>query len=343
MKAVHVSSGVAPVKYGCGDWVWCLWNDQECRWQVLGDYEDIWRFRLQNPLCRNSAASASLLVASSGSLIEVGLLFTVHDPLGLTCPCCQECTYPPARGLAKYFADSCRWELITVECRSSSSSSSPSSESSIPSSSSRESSSPSSSPSSESSSPSSSSRESSLPSSPSPSSLCPCTGECLYQAYFDGEWFSWAYLGESTCAAPCSCLPPDYEPSYGGEIGYGTCVGPCSSSSPSSPSPSSSEPSSSPPPAASRPAARRRAASRLAARRRPAARRRAASRLAVRRRRRAASRPAARRHRPVASRPAARRRPPAASRQAAGRQAAGRQAASRPAAGRRVPPGWSGT
>ena len=46
MKDAHVSDGLAPVKYGCGDWVWCIWNDQDCRWQVLGDYEDIWRFEL---------------------------------------------------------------------------------------------------------------------------------------------------------------------------------------------------------------------------------------------------------------------------------------------------------
>ena len=48
--ALHKSTGQLPAKFGCGDWVWCHWNDHECRWQVLSPYEDHWRFKLLTPV-----------------------------------------------------------------------------------------------------------------------------------------------------------------------------------------------------------------------------------------------------------------------------------------------------
>ena len=38
--ALHTSTGLWPARFGEKDWVWCFWNDHECRWQVLAIYED---------------------------------------------------------------------------------------------------------------------------------------------------------------------------------------------------------------------------------------------------------------------------------------------------------------
>ena len=110
-----------------------------------------------------------------------------------------------------------------------------------PSSESSESESESSSESNESSSvPSESSPPSESASEPSSEDECPCEGQCVYSALMglDGLFF-WSALDLSTCAAPCSCRQPSYEPTFFGEIALGSCWGPCESSESSAPSESS--------------------------------------------------------------------------------------------------------
>jgi hypothetical protein len=167
--ALHTSTGLWPQRFGEKDWVWCFWNDHECRWQILASYEDHWRFQLLEPLPRCGSALAKL-VLFDGVYCPVDLTFTVVDSIGIVWPDDQggssggPVVIPAGTyGIAKHFADSDQWEVLVLGegCCPKSSSSSPSSRS--PSSSSSPSS-PTSSPSS-----SDSSQLSSPPSSQSPS------------------------------------------------------------------------------------------------------------------------------------------------------------------------------
>ncbi len=79
---LHKAEGLWPSKYGCRDWVWCHWNDHECRWQILGTYEDHWRFKLLGPLepCREAAAQLVLYDPLKEKWRTVGLTFMVCSP-----------------------------------------------------------------------------------------------------------------------------------------------------------------------------------------------------------------------------------------------------------------------
>jgi hypothetical protein len=143
--ALHSSTGLLPSKFGEKDWVWCFWNEYECRWQVLAEYEDHWRFQLLEPL-RPCGTALAKLVLYDGTYCPVDLTFSVVDSIGLFKP--EETssgssggpTPIPAGtyGFAKHFADSDKWEVYALGegcCpKSSSSSGSPSSQSSSPSS-----------------------------------------------------------------------------------------------------------------------------------------------------------------------------------------------------------------
>jgi hypothetical protein len=191
--ALHTSTGLLPSKFGANDWVWCFWNEYECRWQVLAEYEDHWRFKLIEPLQRCGSALANL-VLFDGTYCPVALTFTVTDSIGILKPDEPTSSAGPSvipagtYGVAKHFADSDNWEVLALGegcCPKSSSSGSPysaaSSRSSLssfsfqPSSFSRDPSSPSSPLSSDSSQPSSypSSDESDLPSPTSSSNESP--------------------------------------------------------------------------------------------------------------------------------------------------------------------------
>ena len=125
---LHRSTGLVPAKHGCGDWVWCVWNEQECRWQAIAPYEDHWRFRLQTPLLRCGSAQAQLVMFQGGQWCPVPLVFTVHDSVGVVCPThcqgpagsgdcdCSSLDFAPAGtfGVAKHYADSCRWEVLAL-------------------------------------------------------------------------------------------------------------------------------------------------------------------------------------------------------------------------------------
>lgn len=243
MKNSHVSDGLAPVKYGCGDWVWCIWNDQDCRWQVLGDYEDIWRFELTGELKCNGSANAQVVVNEQ----LISLYIQVFDSLKLTANLPGQKAESRVRGAAKYWADSCRWEVIAIGGKCSSSS--PSSGSSSSGSSSSSSPSSSSPPSSSSSSPPPSSSPSS-----SPPPVCDFSGSvtvgtgALYRSgnsvcqsmvtmvFQGGQLCSVAAAGTS-CVDVCDC----------GSSSSSSAPSSSPSSSPPSSSPSSSPPSSTPP------------------------------------------------------------------------------------------------
>lgn len=64
---LHKQTGLFPAKFGCGDWVWCHYDEQEGRWQVLSPYEDLWRFKLLSSLSRCGSASAQLVLYQGAS------------------------------------------------------------------------------------------------------------------------------------------------------------------------------------------------------------------------------------------------------------------------------------
>ena len=80
--ALHKSTGRVPARFGSGDWVWCPWNEYENRWQVLGDYEDHWRFVLSSSLTRCGSASAALVLYDGTKWCPQPLVFTVVDCAG---------------------------------------------------------------------------------------------------------------------------------------------------------------------------------------------------------------------------------------------------------------------
>jgi len=122
-------TGAFPAKFGQGDWVWCHYNEQEGRWQVLGTYEDHWRFVLLSELPRCGSALAQLVLYHGGAWCPVDLTFTVNDAVGIVCPdlcntptssgngcTCGTATSVPAGtyGIAKHYADSGKWEVLAL-------------------------------------------------------------------------------------------------------------------------------------------------------------------------------------------------------------------------------------
>ena len=116
------STGQVPSKHACGEWAWCVWHDQESRWQLLEGYEDHWRFKLLTPLSKCGSAQAQLVLYSTGYWCPVPLTFTVHDAIGLAnwetivdSGGNVSLGVPAGTfGVAKHFADSCKWEVLTL-------------------------------------------------------------------------------------------------------------------------------------------------------------------------------------------------------------------------------------
>ncbi len=120
------TTGVWSAKFGRGDWVWCIWNERESRWQILAPHEDHWRFELLTALNRCSSALAQLVLYRDGSWRPVNLTFTVHDSVGIVGAegCAANASgsgnaaasAAPAgsHGIAKHFADSGKWEVLAL-------------------------------------------------------------------------------------------------------------------------------------------------------------------------------------------------------------------------------------
>lgn len=110
-------------KFGCGDYVWCFWNDHECRWQIIGPPEDHIRFELSEPLVRGGSAAAKLRILLDGSYFTTDVDLTVYDAHELVDACNG---FALGYGIAKWMNDGCRLEVIGIGnfCEDSSSSSS---------------------------------------------------------------------------------------------------------------------------------------------------------------------------------------------------------------------------
>jgi hypothetical protein len=116
VRTLHQSQGVWPMKFGDHDWVWCLFDEQESRWQIMGGYEDHWRFTLLENLTACGSALAQLRLWTGAGWSSVGLMFVVYDSVGLRkiWEASSDSIPAGACGIAKYFADSEKWEIVTI-------------------------------------------------------------------------------------------------------------------------------------------------------------------------------------------------------------------------------------
>jgi len=115
-------------RFDDGDWVWCTFNAQSGRWEVLGAFEDIWRFVLTEPLAACGEAEAKLWFNGNDcnpTCEESNVCFTVYDPVGVVNSAAFATTSGvPAGtlGYAKYFADEQWFEVLALgNCQYSSS------------------------------------------------------------------------------------------------------------------------------------------------------------------------------------------------------------------------------
>ena len=84
LKEQLVAGGCIPMLDGCCEQLWAKWNCSEERWEVDAKYDDLWRFELQEDLCRGDCAQAELLLGCCGAAIDnTGVTFEVCDTLNL--------------------------------------------------------------------------------------------------------------------------------------------------------------------------------------------------------------------------------------------------------------------
>jgi hypothetical protein len=99
-----------------GDRVFCLWNRQSGRWEILAPPLDVWRFELKTALEPGSWATACLLACPSGYDADVHAEFDVFDALdGMLRGRAKTQDRPGTRGYAKFMPDSDRWEILALE------------------------------------------------------------------------------------------------------------------------------------------------------------------------------------------------------------------------------------
>lgn len=115
VQALHKDTGYWPAKLAHGAWAWAIYNDDTLRWELLAEYEDIWRFELQEDLNSLSEASAKLVLRQGSSWDVVDLAFNVTDSLGMV-P--DSVAVSGTQGYAKYFADSDKWEVLALQATS---------------------------------------------------------------------------------------------------------------------------------------------------------------------------------------------------------------------------------
>jgi hypothetical protein len=114
----------APIKtpsVGTGDRVWATFNEQSGRWEICPPRPLI-RFELDTPLTEGGSATVTELIWTGSDWTAVGATLTVYDALNMFA------STSPCRGIAGYWSDSMRWEVIQLDpdccCSVSSSSSS---------------------------------------------------------------------------------------------------------------------------------------------------------------------------------------------------------------------------
>jgi hypothetical protein len=103
--------------FRCGDRVFCFWNRQSGRWEIISPPQDIWRFELKTALTPCSHATAYLLEDHSGCLEEnIHVEFDVYDAFdGTLRGQAKTETAPGTQGYAKFMPDSGRWEIIYLQ------------------------------------------------------------------------------------------------------------------------------------------------------------------------------------------------------------------------------------
>jgi hypothetical protein len=102
--------------FRAGDRVFCLWNRQSGRWEVLAPPLDVWRFELKTALQPGLSATAYLLPFDEAYAEDAKVEFEVYDAL--------VCTFrgrarsesrPGAQGYARFMPDSGRWEITAMQ------------------------------------------------------------------------------------------------------------------------------------------------------------------------------------------------------------------------------------
>jgi len=102
--------------FRAGDRVFCVWNRQSGRWEILAPPLDVWRFELKTALSPGSFATAYLLAYAEGYAENVHIEFDVYDALvGTLRGRAKTDSLAGTQGYAKYMPDSGRWEIIAIE------------------------------------------------------------------------------------------------------------------------------------------------------------------------------------------------------------------------------------
>lgn len=102
--------------FHAGDRVFCLWNRQSGRWEVLAPPLDVWRFELKTPLVPGQHATAYLLLFDGGYAEDVEVEFEVYDALlGTLRGRAKTDSRPGTQGYARFMPDSGRWEITAMQ------------------------------------------------------------------------------------------------------------------------------------------------------------------------------------------------------------------------------------
>jgi hypothetical protein len=99
--------------------VFCIWNRQSGRWEMLTPPLPLWRFELKEDLAPGQSAAAYLLPFLEGQYQpDVYVEFTVYDALhGLLRGRGRGQAHRGTRGYARLMPDSRRWEILALERR----------------------------------------------------------------------------------------------------------------------------------------------------------------------------------------------------------------------------------
>jgi hypothetical protein len=100
-----------------GDRVFCVFNRQSGRWEIVAPALSVWRFELTGDLPPGGSATACLLVWHDGAYgIDEDVELTVYDAtLGTLRGWAGTETTAGSRGYAQYMPDSGRWEIVALE------------------------------------------------------------------------------------------------------------------------------------------------------------------------------------------------------------------------------------
>jgi hypothetical protein len=102
--------------FASGDRVFCVWNRQSGRWEILAPPLDLWRFELKDGLTPGGSATAYLLPYTDDYGEDRNVEFTVYDALdGTLRGRGRTDTIEGYQGYARLMPDSQRWEIVTME------------------------------------------------------------------------------------------------------------------------------------------------------------------------------------------------------------------------------------